>query len=79
MSEFVVPDIADNTTNTCPSMLVAIDATDFIRAGVPTDVPPNFITFMMLSFSESYLYGSKVRRIKTFPTSFICYIRLWRL
>ena len=76
MSEFVVPDIADNTTNTCPSMLVAIDATDFMRAGVPTDVPPNFITFMMLSFSESYLYGSKARDDKSVPPVSICYIRL---
>ena len=46
MSEFVVPLIADSTINVGFPDFVTNEATPFMRSGEPTDVPPNFITFM---------------------------------
>jgi hypothetical protein len=46
-SELVVPAIADKTTilGSPPDMM---DTTFFIRRAEPTDVPPNFNTFMIV-------------------------------
>ena len=45
-NEFVVPDMADNTTIFCsPSVINFITA--LIFSGEPTDVPPNFSTFIV--------------------------------
>ena len=49
MSVLVVPLIADSTTNVGSPDAVTNEATFFIRSGVPTDVPPNFITFIFVS------------------------------
>ena len=45
-----MPDIAERTTNTCSPDSETIEATDFMRSAVPTEVPPNFITFIILLF-----------------------------
>ena len=46
----VVPDIAERTMKTCSPDSDTIAATDFMRSGVPTEVPPNFITFIVCIF-----------------------------
>ena len=46
-NELVVPDMAESTTNTGSPDLVTNLVTSFMRAGDPTDVPPNFITFIV--------------------------------
>jgi hypothetical protein len=43
----VVPDMADNTTITGSLPPLTSSATDRILSGVPTEVPPNFITFII--------------------------------
>jgi hypothetical protein len=50
---FVVPLNALNTTIVGSSVLVINPATWFIRSGLPTDVPPNFITFIYKNFKVS--------------------------
>src|SRR5574344_1027310 len=47
---FVVPDMAERTTIfCCPSSVISLH-TSFIRCGLPTEVPPNFNTFIFVVF-----------------------------
>ena len=46
MSELVVPLMAERTIKVGSPDFVTNEATPFMRSGEPTDVPPNFITFM---------------------------------
>lgn len=44
----VVPLIADNTMKVGSPDSVTKEATPFMRSGEPTEVPPNFITFIVV-------------------------------
>src|SRR5690606_17676009 len=47
-SALVVPDKAESTTRAGSDCLFKSDAMCFMRSGLPTLVPPNFITFMIV-------------------------------
>ena len=48
--------MAESTTNTGSPDLVTSCATSFILCGVPTDVPPNFITFIFILFLNFFSF-----------------------
>ncbi|MBF1453964.1 MAG: hypothetical protein HXN54_08655, partial [Prevotella nigrescens] len=63
---FVVPLIAESTINVGSPDFVIKDATPFIRSGEPTDVPPNFITFIIFNLSKCGFMLSSMRLIVLF-------------
>ena len=65
MSELVVPDIAESTTMFFFSFAISWQ-TFFIRAGVPTEVPPNFKTFMSCSLVLLFLVVRCLRGVVIF-------------
>ena len=48
------PDMADRTTSFCCPSSVTRRLTSFILWGLPTDVPPNFSTFIMVVFQFTF-------------------------
>ena len=52
--KIVVPDIAESTTIFCSPSVINL-ATSFIRCAEPTEVPPNFKTFIFVPVLNDYI------------------------
>ena len=71
----LVPDIAERTTNVGSPDFVINFATLFMRSGEPTEVPPNFITFIIL-YIFNFQFSIINFHFEQFPVlAFIYYTR----